>query len=199
MGTAEALELLHSRKLRVPWLRVVAKECGKSHHLAAELWASGSHAARLLATFVEEPARVTRSQMDRWARDLDTWDLCDACTHNVFRYTPFAFEKAAEWALARPEFVRRAGFALMAGLAIKAKDAPDARFEAFFPLIVKAASDERHFVKKGVNWALRQIGKRNRTLLPQAIRVAEEIRQLESPPAYWIASDALRELRRRMP
>jgi 3-methyladenine DNA glycosylase AlkD len=198
MDTAEALELLHARRLTVPWLRVVAKECGRSHQLAAELWASGTHAARCLATMVEEPARVTRTQMDRWAFDLDRWDICDACTHNVFRYTPFAFDKAAQWTRARPEFVRRAGFALMAGLAITAKDAPDARFEAFFPLMVEAATDERHFVKKGVNWALRQIGKRNGHLLVKAIGVAEQIRWIDSPSARWIASDALRELRRKL-
>jgi 3-methyladenine DNA glycosylase AlkD len=197
MQTAEVLELLHARRLTVPWLRVVVKRCGRSHELAAELWASGDHAARCLATMVEEPARVTRQQADRWARDLNSWGICDACTHNVFRYTPFAFEKAGQWAQAKPEFVRRAGFALMAGLAISAKDAPDERFEALFPLMVEAATDERHFVKKGVNWALRQIGKRNRTLLAKAIHVAERIQRIDSPAARWIASDALRELRKR--
>jgi 3-methyladenine DNA glycosylase AlkD len=182
----------------VPWLRVVAKECGRSHDLAADLWALGDHAARHLATLVDEPARVTRSQMDRWAYDLDSWDICDACTHNLFRYTPHAFDKAAVWTHAKPEFARRAGFALMAGLAITAKDAPDEQFEAFFPLMVAAATDERHFVKKGVNWALRQIGKRNERLLVKAIGVAEQIRWIDSPSARWIAGDALRELRRRV-
>jgi 3-methyladenine DNA glycosylase AlkD len=197
METAEVLELLHARRLTVPWLRVVVKRCGRSHELAAELWATGDHAARCLATMVEEPARVTRVQADRWARALNSWGICDACTHNVFRYTPFAFEKAEQWARAEPEFMRRAGFALMAGLAISAKDAPDTQFEAFFPLMVEAATDERHFVKKGVNWALRQTGKRNRTLLAKAIHVAERIQRIDSPAARWIASDALRELRKR--
>jgi 3-methyladenine DNA glycosylase AlkD len=198
MDAVEALHLLRARRLRVPWLRVVAKQCGRSHKLAADLWASGDHGARHLATLVDEPARVTRTQMDRWAYGLDSWDICDACTHNLFRYTPHAFEKAAAWTHARPEFVRRAGFALMAGLAITAKDASDERFEAFFPLMVEAAADERHFVKKGVNWALRQIGKRNQPLLVKAIGVAEQIRSIDSPSARWIAGDALRELRRRI-
>jgi 3-methyladenine DNA glycosylase AlkD len=199
MDAAQALERLRSGRLTVPWLRSVAKQCGRSHELALELWATGDRGGRLLATFVEDPAGVTRRQMDRWARDLDSWDLCDACTHNVFRYTPHAFDKAAAWARARPEFMRRAGFALMAGLAITAKDASDRQFEAFFPLMVEAAPDERHFVKKGVNWALRQIGKRNGRLLVKAIGVAEQIRRIDAPSARWIASDALRELRSRSP
>jgi 3-methyladenine DNA glycosylase AlkD len=195
MDSPDVMEQLRTGPLTVPRLRELAKRCGRSHELAAELWASGTHTARSLATMVEEPARVTRQQMDRWARDMDRWDICDACTHNVFRYTPFAFEKAARWAHAKPEFTRRAGFALMAGLAISAKDAADAHFEAFLPLIVEAATDERHFVKKGVNWALRQIGKRNPRLLVKAIRTAEQIGRIDSSAARWIASDALRELR----
>ena len=145
---------------------------------------------------VEEPARVTPAQMDRWAGTVDSWDVCDQACQNLFRYTPFAFDKAAEWARARPEFVRRAGFSLMAGLAVKAKDAPDARFEEFLPLIAEPAADQRNMVKKAVNWALRQIGKRNSHLCRAAIRTAEEIARQDSPSARWIARDALRELRR---
>ena len=179
----------------VPVIRGLAKQAGRSHELAEELWESGVHEARILATMVDDPARVTRRQMDRWARDLDSWDVCDHACSNLFRYTPFAFAKAAEWACAKPEFVRRAGFSLMAGLAVKAKDAPDSQFEAFFPLIVEAATDDRNMVKKAVNWALRQIGKRNLRLRKLAIAEAEAVRKIDSKAARWIASDALRELR----
>jgi len=178
----------------IPVLRRVARETGRSHPVARVLWASGIHEARILATMVEEPELVTRRQMDAWARQFDSWDVCDQACMNLFRYTPFAFEKAAEWARAKPDFVRRAGFALMAALAGKAKGAPDAQFEAFFPLIAEAAGDDRNFVKKAVNWALRGIGKRNPALREKAIAVAEEIRRQDSRAAKWIAGDALREL-----
>ncbi|MBZ5617208.1 MAG: DNA alkylation repair protein [Acidobacteriia bacterium] len=183
----------------MPVLRKLAKESGRSHELARELWDSAIHEARILATLVDEPARVTRRQMDRWARDLDSWDVCDQACQNLFRYTPFAFAKAAEWARKKPEFVRRAGFSLMAGLAVKAKHASDAQFEAFFPLILEAATDDRNLVRKAVNWALRQIGKRNPRLRVKAIAQAEEIRGLDSRAARWIAADALRELRGAVP
>jgi 3-methyladenine DNA glycosylase AlkD len=180
----------------MPVLRKLAREAGRSHSLARDLWVSGIHEARILATLVEEPARVTERQMDRWALQFDSWDVCDQACQNLFRYTPFAFSKAAEWARAEREFVRRAGFALMAGLAVKAKNEPDARFEAFLPLIAEAAGDGRNFVRKAVNWALRQIGKRNPALRAKAIAAAEEIRAQDSAPARWIAANALRELRR---
>jgi len=144
----------------VPVLRKLAKEAGRSHELAAELWASGIHEARILATLIDDPARVTERQMDRWVSGLDSWDVCDQACQNLFRYTPWAFAKAAKWARARREFVRRAGFSLMAGLAVKARTASDAQFEAFLPLIAEASVDDRNMVKKAVNWALRQIGKR---------------------------------------
>lgn len=176
-------------------LRLLAKEAGKSPELAVELWDTGVHEARILATLVADPLRITSGQMDRWVRDLDSWDVCDQACQNVFRYSPFAFQKAAKWARAKPEFVRRAGFSLMAGLAVKAKDAPDAAFEAFLPLIAGAAPDERNMVKKAVNWALRQIGKRNPRLRGLAIAEAEKIHRMDSRAARWIASDALRELR----
>ncbi len=175
-------------------LRKLAREAGRDHVVAQALWDSGIHEARILATLVDDPALVTRRQADRWARDFDSWDVCDQACQNLLRYTPFAFEKAAEWARAKPEFVRRAGFALMAGLAVKAKNAPDAQFEALLPLIADAASDERNFVKKAVNWALRAIGKRNIRLRWKAIEAAEEIRLQDSRAARWVAGDALREL-----
>jgi 3-methyladenine DNA glycosylase AlkD len=180
----------------IPVLRKLAKEAGRSHELAAVLWASGIHEARILATLIDDPARVTGRQMDRWVSDLDSWDVCDQACQNLFRYTPLAFAKAAKWARARREFVRRVGFSLMAGLAVKARTASDAQFEAFFPLIAAAALDDRNMVKKAVNWALRQIGKRNPSLCAMAIATAEKLRKLDSRAARWVASDALRELRR---
>jgi 3-methyladenine DNA glycosylase AlkD len=179
----------------MPVLRRLAKESGKDHKLAASLWKSGIHEARILATLVEEPAKVTGRQMDSWARQFDSWDVCDQACQNLFRYTPMAFAKATEWARARPEFVRRAGFSLMAGLAVKAKDATDEQFAAFLPLIAEAAADDRNLVKKAVNWALRQIGKRNRRLHRLALATATEIGKQASRSARWIAADALRELR----
>jgi 3-methyladenine DNA glycosylase AlkD len=133
--------------------------------------------------------------MDRWARDLDSWDVCDQACQNLFRDTPPAFAKAAQWARAKREFVRRAGFALIAGLAAKRGDVSDEQLAAFLPLIIKAAGDDRNMVKKAVNWALRNIGKRNRRLHKMAIAAAEDIRLQDSRPARWIAADALRELR----
>ena len=180
----------------MPVLRKLARQAGRSHVVAAELWASGIHEARILATLIDDPARVTGRQMDRWASDLDSWDVCDQACQNLFRYTPLAFAKAGKWARARREFVRRAGFSLMAGLAVKARTASDVQFEAFLPLIAEAAVDDRNMVKKAVNWALRQIGKRNPTLCAKAIATAQEIANLDSPAARWVAADALRELRR---
>ena len=178
-------------------IRRLAKQAGRSHELAAELWVSGIHEARILATIVDDPALVTPRQMNRWAGDFDSWDLCDQACQNLFRYTPFAWRMAAQWAGARREFVRRAAFALMAGLAVKDKDAPDERFEALLPLIARAATDPRNLVKKAVNWALRAIGKRNPQLRRAAMAAAEDIHTLDSPAARWIAADALRELRAR--
>ena len=178
-------------------LRRMAKEAGRDHALAESLWNSGIHEARILATLVDDPARVTARQMDRWVRDLDSWDVCDQACQNLFRYTPLAFAKAAQWARAKPEFVRRAGFSLMAGLAVKARDAADEQFAAFLPLIAEAASDDRNMVRKAVNWALRQIGKRNPRLHQMAMAAAGEIQRQDSRSAGWIAADALRELSRR--
>jgi 3-methyladenine DNA glycosylase AlkD len=179
----------------MPVLRRLAKQAGKDHKLAEALWKSGIHEARILATLVDEPSKVTARQMHAWAHDFDSWDVCDQACQNLFRYTPMAFAKAAQWAHARPEFVRRAGFSLMAGLAVKAKHATDEQFIALLPLIGEAAGDDRNLVKKAVNWALRQIGKRNRRLHRLALTAAAEIGQQDSPSARWIAADALRELR----
>jgi 3-methyladenine DNA glycosylase AlkD len=175
-------------------LRALAKQIGRNHGLATRLWASGIHEARILATIIDEPAKVTRRQMDVWARDFNSWDLCDQACQNLFRYTPHAWDMAVKWAQSRSEFVRRAGFALMAGLAGKDKHASDEDFIELFPLLAAAAIDERNMVKKALNWALRAIGKRNGNLRKQAIATAREILTIDSRSARWIAKDALREL-----
>jgi len=181
----------------VPLIRALARKAGRDDVLASKLWESGVHEARILATMVADPARITVRQMGAWARDFDSWDVCDQACQNLFRYSPHAWAMAKKWAGARQEFVRRAGFSMMAGLAVKDKKAADADFLALLPLIVAAATDERNMVKKAVNWALRQIGKRNASLRKAAIATAEEIRALDSKAARWVATDALRELRGR--
>ena len=178
----------------MPALRQLGKLIGPDHDLAARLWDSGIHEARILAALVGEPRRVTRRQMDVWVRELDSWDICDQLCNILLRRTPHAWAKAVQWSGRKAEFVKRAGFTLMACLAVHDKAAGDERFLALLPLIVREADDERNFVKKAVNWALRQIGKRNVALNRAAIRTAERIRRLDSTSARWIASDALREL-----
>lgn len=180
--------------IKIPVLRKLARELGRDHDLALALWESGVHEARILAAFVDDPQQVSEGQMERWAADFDSWDVCDQVVSNLFDRTPYAYEKAAAWTDREAEFVRRAGFAMMAALAVHDKKAPDSAFEAFLPLIEARATDGRNFVKKAVNWALRQIGKRNRALNAKAIQSAERIAQLDSPAASWVASDALREL-----
>jgi 3-methyladenine DNA glycosylase AlkD len=180
--------------IKIPVLRGMAKELGKDHELALALWASGVHEARILASMIDDPKLVTEEQLERWAADFNSWDLCDQCCGNLFDRTPFAYEKALEWSSREAEFVKRAGFALMAYLAVHDKKAPDEAFESFYPTIVGQARDERNFVKKAVNWALRQIGKRSRSLNESALAVVAEIEQLDSKAARWIAADARREL-----
>lgn len=177
-----------------PKLRRLAKEIGKDHRLAAQLWRTGIHDARLLATLVDDPAKVTERQMERWAKGFNSWAVCDAACGCLFDKTPYAWDKAVEWTARDEEYVKRAGFVLMATLAVHDKKAPDGRFEAFLPYLVEHATDERNFVKKAVNWALRQIGKRSRRLNKLAMRTAEDIRRIDSKAARWIAADALREL-----
>lgn len=178
----------------IPSLRELAKQVGKNHTVALELWKTGIHEARILASMVDEPSKVTEPQMDRWVREFDSWDLCDGCCGNLFDRTPLLYQKAAKWSRNRSEFVKRAGFALMAALAVHDKKAPDGKFIAFFPLIESGASDERNLVRKAVNWALRQIGKRNEYLNVRAVRVAKEIGKMDGRAARWVSADALREL-----
>jgi 3-methyladenine DNA glycosylase AlkD len=179
----------------LPKLRALAKTVGRDHEVALELWGTGVHEARILASLVDDPSKVTMAQMDRWVKDFDSWDVCDGCCSNLFDKTPYAWSKAAEWSRAEAEFVKRAGFVLMAALAVHDKKASDEEFVRFFPLIRAGASDSRNFVKKAVNWALRGIGKRNLRLNGRAIRLAEEIHRLDGGAARWVASDALRELK----
>ncbi len=181
--------------IKVPVLRKMAKEVGKNHELALALWQSGLHEARILAALVAEPDRVTEDLMEAWVLDFDSWDVCDQVCSNLFDRTPMAYHKALEWSQREAAFVKRAGFVMMAALALHDKAAPDAKFQPFFPAIHREAGDERNFVKKAVNWALRQIGKRNPALNMEAIQVAETIQALDSRSARWIAADALRELR----
>lgn len=180
--------------IAIPRLRALAREIGSDHGLAQELWQMGVHEARMLAAMIDDPALVTAAQMEAWVRDFDSWDSCDGCCWNFFDRTPFAWTKAVAWSRRRDEFVRRAGYVLMAGLAQHDKEAPDRAFVRFLPLIARGASDDRNFVKKAVSWALRGIGKRNRALNRAAIRTAQAIRRQESRSARWVAADALREL-----
>ena len=181
--------------ISIPTLRQITRQVGKNHALAEELWASGVHEARLLAAFIENPRAVSEEQMERWASDFDSWDVCDQVCSNLFDRTPFAFQKAQEWSNRSEEFTKRAGFVLMACLAVHAKKARDEEFETFFPLILQEAADERNFVKKAVNWALRGVGKRNFNLNQQAIQTALAMQKMDSKSARWIAADALRELK----
>ena len=178
----------------IPNLRKLAKEIGADHALAQQLWASGIHEARILASMIDKPEMVTDRQMESWARDFDSWDVCDGCCANLFHKTKLAYPKVAEWSQSEKEFVKRAAFTLMAVLAVHDKKATDADFIKFLPLLKRESTDGRNYVKKAVNWALRQIGKRNLNLNKRAIETAKEIQKIDSGSARWIASDAIREL-----
>ena len=178
----------------IPNIRKMSREAGANHELAQELWKSGVHEARILACMVDDPEMVTEKQLESWVLDFDSWDVCDQCCSNLFDKTEFAHEKAVELSRRKEEFVKRTGFVLMAALAVHDKGARDEEFLKFLPIIKREAGDERNFVKKAVNWALRQIGKRNQTLNKAAVKTANEILEIDSRSAKWIASDALREL-----
>lgn len=175
-------------------LRPIAKEIGKDHNLALKLWSSGIHDARLLACFIEDPVKITGEQMDSWAKDFDSWDVCDQACTSLFDLTPLAWKKVFEWAKRDEEFVKRAAFSIIAGLAVHDKKASDKEFEQFSTLIKKHSVDERNYVKKAVNWALRNIGKRNLVLNKQMIKLSKEIQKIDSKSARWIANDAIGEL-----
>ena len=178
----------------IPDLRKLAKKIGKNHDLALQLWEIDTRETRILASMIDEPDLVTEEQMESWVKEFDYWEICDQVCMNLFAYTKFAYGKALEWSKRKEEFVKRAGFALMAWLAFKDKKADDAKFEEFFMAIKEESTDDRTYVKKAVNWALRQIGKRNLNLNKKAIEVAREIQKKDSKTARWIARDALREL-----
>ena len=181
--------------IAVPVLREIARAHRLDHPLALDLWITDIHDARILATFIADPARLTRDQSERWVRECDTWALTDALAFLVDR-TPFAATKAHLWSTRQGEFMKRAGFATMAGMAIHRKELTDDVFLAFLPDIAREAIDDRLYVKKAVNWALRQIGKRNPALRKAAVAEAKRLAKLASPAARWIAKDALRELKK---
>ena len=180
--------------ISTPVLHALAKRIGRDHRLAQDLWATGIHEARILATLIGESEKVIAAEMDRWAKEFDSWDVVDAACCYLYAHAKPAWSKAAAWNRRREEFVKRASFSLIAYLSYKDKASPDARFERFLRVIEREAYDERNFVKKAVNWALRNIGKRNVRLNREAIRTAEKIRSQDSRAARWIAADALREL-----
>jgi 3-methyladenine DNA glycosylase AlkD len=175
-------------------LRDMAKKIGKSHILAKKLWSSGIHEARLLAGFIGEAEKLTEKEIEQWVKDFDSWDICDQVCSNLFDKTDMAWNKAVEWTKREEEFVRRAGFVMMAVLSVHDKKSKDRDFKKFFPLIEKYSTDERNFVKKAVNWSLRQIGKRSFYLNKEAVKLAKDIGKIEARSAKWIAQDALREL-----
>jgi len=175
-------------------LLAMKKRLGTDHALAIALWESGWYEARLLAAQLGDPQRVTARQMNAWAASFENWADCDTVCFKLWDRTPLAWEKARQWSTSPREFVKRGGFVLMACLALHDKAAPDKRFLAFLPLIEKGASDERNFVKKGVNWALRSIGGRSRALHASALAVARRLAQSENAAPRWVGKDALRQL-----
>jgi 3-methyladenine DNA glycosylase AlkD len=175
-------------------IRLVAKPLGRDHALAAALWKTGWYEARMLAAFVGEAAALTPAQMDRWCRDFDSWALCDTLCFHLFDRSPHAWVKVDAWSRGRGEFVKRAAFALLASLALHDKQAADDLFTKRLRLIERAAADDRNFVKKGVSWALRLIGRRNAGLNEAAVAVARRLVDAEAPAARWVGRDATREL-----
>jgi 3-methyladenine DNA glycosylase AlkD len=178
----------------VPDMRKLAKEIGKDHKLALDLWRTGIAEARLVAGMVGDPAKLTEEQMEDWVKDIDSWDVCDQVCMNLFEKNQLAWKKIIDWSEREEEFVKRTAFSLIACLAWHDKKASDEKFIELLPVIIKGTTDERNFVKKAVNWALRNIGKRNLKLNKAAINTAKEIQRLDSKAARWIAADALREL-----
>jgi len=180
--------------VKVPILRKMARKLGHNHQLALELWESGIHEARILASMIDEIKKVSEKQMDIWVKDFDSWDVCDQVCLNLFWQHRSAYKKAIKWTNAKNEFEKRAGFALIAVLAVKDKKANDSKFEEFLTVIERAPTDKRNFVKKAMNWALRQIGKRNKELNKKAIATEKKIQKTNSKIAKWIANNAIKEL-----
>ena len=184
----------HALGVTVAELRVVAREAGRDHGLAGKLWDTGVHEARILASLVDDASLVDEAQFERWAADLDSWDLCDQVCQNLFRHAAPAWDKAVEWTGRAEPLVKRAGFTLMAGLAVADKRSADERFAAFLEPLARGADDDRPLVRKGASWALRAIGKRSQSLNRLASATAEELRA-RGGGAGWVGADALRELR----
>ena len=178
----------------IPTLRKIAKDHKKDYTLALELWKSGIHEARILASMIDDPALVTEKQMEQWVKDFNSWDVCDQTCGNLFDRTGFAFDKAMEWCKKDKEYIKRAGFVMMAELAVHDKQASNKQFIQFFPYLIEGSTDERNFVKKAVNWAIRQIGKRNEVLRLKCIALSRKIQKTESKAARWIAANAIQEL-----
>ena len=177
-------------------LRTLGRRLGRDHALALALWKTGWYEARMLCAFVDEPDKVTPAQMDRWAKDFDNWAICDSTTFHLFDKTPHAWSKVNAWATRKEEFVKRAAFAMLAALAVHDKKAPDAPYRRTFPLIARAASDERNFVKKGVSWALRSIGNRSPKLNAAAIQLATKLAESKDATERWVGKDTLRDITR---
>jgi 3-methyladenine DNA glycosylase AlkD len=188
------IDVSHAVGVTIPVLRGIARETGTDHDLALGLWRTEVHEARILASMVDDPALVGVRQMDAWARDFDSWDLCDQVCGNLFDRTARAMDRIPVWAGRRETFVRRAAFATMAGITVHRRDVSDDHLRSFLPLIEAAADDDRNYVRKAVSWALRQIGKRNLVLNADAVATAERIRERGTRSARWIASDVQREL-----
>ncbi len=180
-----------------PVTRAIAKEIGHDTELASALWSTGVLEARMIAAMIADPREITEAEVERWVREFDCWSVCDSACIGLLWRTPFAWRKVREWSKREPEYERRAAFALLAALAVHDKKATDRQFVTTLDFILKAADDDRNYVKKAVNWALRQIGKRNAALRGEAIEVAEALAKSESRSARWIGHDALRELRPR--
>lgn len=180
--------------VQIPELRRIAKETGKNHQLALELWETGIAEARILAGMIDEPEKLAERQMDSWVQNIDSWDIGDQTCMNLFEKTPFAWKKIQDWSQRREEFVKRTAYGLLACLAWHNKTARDEQLIALFPVIANGAQDTRDSIKKAVSWALRNIGKRNHNLNEKAIALAKEIQQTNTKPAKWIASDVIREL-----
>jgi 3-methyladenine DNA glycosylase AlkD len=178
----------------IPTIRAMAKEIGRNHDLALQLWNSGIHEARILASLVDNPKEVTDEQMEMWVKEFDSWDVCDQCIANLFAKTPFAYQKAVEWSSRKEEFVKRASFALMTRVVHPSKKTTIDQVAELLSIIKREADDDRNFVKKAINWALRHIGKQNLQYNKMALDTAKEIQKLDSPSARWIAADAIREL-----
>jgi 3-methyladenine DNA glycosylase AlkD len=191
------IDTTHALGIRVPELRKLAKTIKKDHILALELWDTGLHEARMLASMIDDPLLVTEDQINSWTSDFNSWDLCDQACGNLFDRTPFAIPKAMEFSAHEDEFIKRAGFVLMAEYAVHHKSATNETFITLLPIIEREAWDNRNFVKKAVNWALRQIGKRNNILRLEAIQTAQHILKQNHKSAKWIASNALAELDKR--